>query len=73
MLDLAIRGLVPEEIPAVAGVWRRSRFDAFPEFEARQGHPLEEDVEHLRNVSAREFSGWVTEVDREVFAFRATS
>jgi GNAT superfamily N-acetyltransferase len=68
-----MRELRRDEIPQIAALWRRSRFDALPEFEARQGHSLEEDIEHFREVIAIEFDVWVAECDGNLVAFLATA
>ncbi len=73
MQGFRIRPLVEGEIPVVASVWRRSRFDALPEFEAQQGHSLTDDIGYFRSVIAQEFDVWVAESDQQIVAFLATA
>src|SRR5207247_455952 len=68
-VPLLIRPLRPDELHAVAALWRRSRIDAQPWLEERVPHTAEEDLAHFRDVIAARNQVWVAEVDGRAAGF----
>jgi ribosomal protein S18 acetylase RimI-like enzyme len=68
---LEIRPMAAREIEEVVGVWERSRWDAQPWLEERMGYRHEQNLEHFREVVARENEVWLALEDGEVVGLLA--
>ncbi len=71
MSDLTIRPYKSEDFIPVTRLWRRSREQAFPEFQRTKGHPFEADQAYFRDVILVNNDIWVAEVDGRPAAFMA--
>jgi len=61
----------PDDFDPVNDLWRRSRLQAFPAFQASKGHPAEEDRDYFRRVVLPRHDRWVTEIDGRPVGFMA--
>jgi len=68
---MIIRPYRPDDFDPVNDVWRRSRLQAFPDFQARKGHTAEEDRDYFRRAILPRHDVWVAEVDGRPTGFMA--
>ena len=71
MREPLIRAYKSDDFEAVTILWRRSREQAFPDFQRRKGHTFEEDRNYFRDVILVNNDVWVVEVDEIPAAFLA--
>jgi ribosomal protein S18 acetylase RimI-like enzyme len=68
---LLIRLYQVEDFVSVARLWRRSREQAFPEFQRTKGHSFEEGRAYFQEDILLKNQIWVAELDGEIAAFVA--
>ena len=68
---VGIRPYRESDFDAVNDLWRRSRVQALPDFQARKGHTEAEDRDYFRRVTQVKNDLWVAEVAGRPAAFMA--
>lgn len=71
MKNFIIRPYKSDDFEPVTSLWRRSREQAFPDFQRRKGHTFEEDRAYFRDVILINNDVWVVEKDGQPVAFMA--
>ena len=66
-----IRPYRAEDFDPVNDLWRRARVMAFPDFQARKGHPAQEDRAYFGDVISAKNAVWVAEAGGRPVAFMA--
>lgn len=70
-MDPIIRPYRPEDFALINDLWRRARVAAFPDFQARKGHTVEEDRAYFRTVILIKHNVFVAEADGRAVGFMA--
>ncbi len=70
-MKIAIRPYRAADFDAVTVLWRRSREEAFPDFQRTKGHTFEEDCAYFRDVILPNNQVWVAEEDGRLAGFMA--
>jgi GNAT superfamily N-acetyltransferase len=68
---MIMRRYRPDDFDPVNDLWRRSRVQAFPAFQASKGHTADEDRDYFRRVVAPRHDLWVAEIDGRPVGFMA--
>jgi GNAT superfamily N-acetyltransferase len=71
MNTFELRKMVNEDIDETAAVWERSRWDAQPWLEKRMNYSHEDNLQHFREVVARENEVWIACVGATIVGLMA--